>query len=81
MQSVKFKLQEGNLYIIAYFMVSKDELKYKTATHTHKFSFYAKTKIKQIHEPSFPNNRFHFKSFDLIAMLKEEDESTLFGNI
>lgn len=79
MQAFRLKVTEGLLYIVANFMVSKDELKYKTATHTHKFSIYGKTKVKRIEDLSFPNNRFLFKTFDWIAGLKEEDEAILFG--
>ncbi|CAH9130022.1 unnamed protein product [Cuscuta epithymum] len=77
----KAKMKEGNLYSLRNFIVTPNDLKYKTTTLTYKILFNHKTTMVDYDDANFPSFMFNFGPFVRLAHVNQVDEFELFDII
>ncbi|MED6115978.1 hypothetical protein PIB30_095844 [Stylosanthes scabra] len=66
-------LVEGNIYVITYFAVALNTIKFKATKHEFRFHFKRDTIVRPIQDSSIPLNGFDFVPFTKIQGESRED--------
>ncbi|XP_057793067.1 replication protein A 70 kDa DNA-binding subunit B-like [Salvia miltiorrhiza] len=78
---IKPILEQGNIYTIKDYVITTNNLKFKTTECKFKILLFRQTRITELEDDTFPNHMFNFKAFDDVAKMEEVQQASLFDLI